>query len=310
MLSLVNSRHRLIAFIFCILCSLSGHAQPGRYNTVYRDQRLSRVAFPIGGMGAGMFCLEGTGAISHLSIRHNPDIFNEPAAFAAIAIKGRAQSARVLEGPVPGWKKFGEWGSARGDEGTTFGLARYATATFQARFPFAEIHLQDSSLPLAVTLTGWSPFIPTDVDNSSLPVGALEYQFVNTGKQAAEYVFSYNAKNFLALQDPRAPVNPNLGANKILATRNGFMLEQEGTAKNPEQEAEFAIWTDDEHTSVDHCWFRGGWYDPLSMAWNKIGQTDTSAVAPVEKEAPGASLYVDFRLQPGEKKTIRVLMAW
>ena len=41
-----------------------------QYNGVYTGEHLSRVAFPIGGMGAGMFCLEGTGAISHMSIRH------------------------------------------------------------------------------------------------------------------------------------------------------------------------------------------------------------------------------------------------
>ena len=53
-------------------------AQPHRpYNTPYTGDYLNRLAFPIGGIGAGMFCLEGAGAISHLSIRHHPDLFNE-----------------------------------------------------------------------------------------------------------------------------------------------------------------------------------------------------------------------------------------
>src|SRR5688572_18926121 len=39
------------------------------YNGTYKDDFLNRIAFPIGGLGAGMFCLEGTGAISHMSIR-------------------------------------------------------------------------------------------------------------------------------------------------------------------------------------------------------------------------------------------------
>src|SRR5215218_1192996 len=58
------------------------------YNESYTGAYLNRVAFPIGGMGAGMFCLEGTGAISHMSIRHKPDVFNEPGLFAAIHVKG------------------------------------------------------------------------------------------------------------------------------------------------------------------------------------------------------------------------------
>ena len=35
----------------------SGH----RYNSAYTGDNLNRIAFPMGGMGAGMFCLEGTG---------------------------------------------------------------------------------------------------------------------------------------------------------------------------------------------------------------------------------------------------------
>ena len=49
---------------------------------------MNRIAFPIGGMGAGMFCLEGTGAISNMSVRHQPNIFNEPCMFAAVHVKG------------------------------------------------------------------------------------------------------------------------------------------------------------------------------------------------------------------------------
>ena len=58
------------------------------YNGPYEGETLSRVAFPLGGMGAGMICLEGTGALSHVSLRHKPEVFNEPCVFAAICVKG------------------------------------------------------------------------------------------------------------------------------------------------------------------------------------------------------------------------------
>ncbi len=76
----------------------------------YQGASLNRVAFPMGGIGAGMLCLEGTGALSHVSVRNRPDVFNGPCIFAAIAVKGRRDGARVLEGPVPGWKIFGARG--------------------------------------------------------------------------------------------------------------------------------------------------------------------------------------------------------
>lgn len=60
----------------------------GKYNSVYAGERLNRIAFPMGGIGAGMVCLEGTGALSHVSLRNHPDVFNEPMVFAAVCVKG------------------------------------------------------------------------------------------------------------------------------------------------------------------------------------------------------------------------------
>ena len=76
------------------------------YNGIYERAHLNWVAFPMGGIGAGMICLEGTGAFSHVSLRHKPEIFNEPMLFAALSVCG-VHPARVLEGPVPMRKAFG-----------------------------------------------------------------------------------------------------------------------------------------------------------------------------------------------------------
>lgn len=46
------------------------------------------------------------------------------------------------------------------------------------------------------------------------------------------------------------------------------------------------------------------------MAWNNVRDGILQAVEPVEKDAPGASLYVPFTLLPKATKTIRVMMAW
>ena len=134
--------------------------------TVYAGDRLNHVAFPMGGMGAGMICLEGTGAFSHVSLRHQPHIFNEPAIFAALQVEG-APTARLLEGPVPMHKAFGAPGSGNGHfGGRHHGLPRFAKAVFTARFPFARVRLADTSMPVTAEVTGWSPFVPGDADSA------------------------------------------------------------------------------------------------------------------------------------------------
>src|SRR2546430_14519373 len=102
------------------------------YTTLFRSDL---VAFPLGGIGAGMLCLEGTGALSHVSLRNHPEVFNEPPVFAAISIKGKRKTARVLEGPVPARKLFGPPGTGNGAAGATYGLPRFQKASFKARFP-------------------------------------------------------------------------------------------------------------------------------------------------------------------------------
>src|SRR5260370_14791245 len=97
------------------------------FNSVYTSKYLDHVAFPLGGIGAGMVCLEGTGALSHVSLRNRPEIYNEPCVFAAISVKGQTQIARVLEWPVPTRKIFGPPGTRNVAGGTTYGLPRFTS---------------------------------------------------------------------------------------------------------------------------------------------------------------------------------------
>ncbi len=271
------------------------------YNGPYSGDYNNRVAFPLGGIGTGMFCIEGTGAISHMSLRHVPDIFNEPAMFAAISLPGSG-IAKVLEGPVPEWKKFGQHDAGLGGRGgATWGLPRFEETVFTARFPFGQLVLKDKEVPVAVSLNAWNPFIPTDADNSGLPVAALEYNFENKSGKALDIIFSYHSRNFMQQKN---------AAQYIAPVKQGFILSSSAAKDAPHTEGHFAIFSDQPDTVVDHCWFRGGWFDPLSMVWNAVSAGELKAHKPVEGEAPGASLYVPITLKPGESRQIRVMMSW
>jgi uncharacterized protein (DUF608 family) len=335
--------------------------QAGKYSGVYTGDQLNRVAFPLGGMGAGMICLEGTGAFSHVTLRHKPDMFNEPLMFAAVCMKGKklqqvdavlkgsgnnavSNTARVLEGPVPSWKLFGMPGAGGGATGKSYGLPRFSQASFETRFPFVHIDLADPKLPLAVRITGWSPFEPGDADNASLPVAGLEYRFTNTGQTTAEAVFSFNSRNFM-------PVAGAAGSGgSVRPAPGGFVLHCDAPADRPWEAGDFCIRTTDPNVKVNHCWFRGGWFDALTMAWKDVqagacydrppvsgadGAAGGHSPEPASRghspepasrghspepasrglpasgePAPGASLFVPLTLEPGESRTIVVQMSW
>jgi len=270
---------------------------------VYTGERLNRIAFPMGGIGAGMVCLEGTGALSHVSLRHKPEVFNGPLIFSALYIKD-AETARVLEGPVPKWKAFGPAGTGNGGRGNCFGLPRFSDCSFQARFPFASVRLANQSMPVTVEVTGWSPFVPGDADASSLPVFALEYTFRNESKQAVEAVYSFHAGNFMSTGNES-------GAN-VRPQEQGFVLAQPPVADAPAAEGYFAALVDDPGVRTDCAWFRGGWFDALTMLWNSVSGGGAPARPPHADGNPGngASLYLPFSLAPGGEKTVRLLVCW
>ena len=259
----------------------------------YTGENLNRVAFPIGGIGAGMYCLEGTGAISHLSVKHQMEFFNEPDLFAAVCVKGKTPEqnvARVVEGPIPNWKYFGAPGTGNGAAGSTYGLPRFRECEFSFRFPFCTVKLADQALPIDATITGFSPFTPGDADSSSLPAGALEYTFKNNSNQPVEAVFSLNTRNFM-------------GKGSVGSIDKGFVLNGSDGA--------FAFVVDGDHpVSVDHCWFRGGWWDALTITWNNVQQGKVIDNPPVGGGEPGASLFVPLKLKAGESKTVRLLTCW
>lgn len=281
-----------VACLALLLFAATVHAEH-EYAGSYTEENLNRIAFPIGGIGTGMYCLEGTGAISHMSVRHRMEFFHEPAVYAAICLKGEsseANIARVVEGPIPDWKYFGRPFAARGGERCTYGFPRFRECEFSMRFPFCTVKLADKALPIRATITGFSPFTPGDADSSSIPAGTLEYTFENTSEQSIDAVFSLHSPNFM-------------GRGTVGAIARGFTLNG--------SDGSFAFTVDgEEKVSVDHCWFRGGWWDPQTITWDNVQKGRIIANPPTGGGEPGASLYVPITLQPGKSQTVRLLTCW
>ncbi|HUU27407.1 MAG TPA: GH116 family glycosyl hydrolase [archaeon] len=282
----------------------AGKGKEHPYNGSYTGDCLNRVAFPLGGMGAGMICLEGTGALSHFSLRNEPDIFNEPLVFAAVCIKGAPNIARVLEGPVQRWKIFGSPDTGNGASGKSYGLPRFAKAGFKARFPFANVDLEDDKTPLRVSIEAWSPFIPQEADNSSLSAAAIEYTFKNPTDDTLEAVFSFNARNFM--------VTEKKTENEVRAAQGGFILWQGGSKEKPWQQGAFCAAVDDTEAKVNCRWFRGDWWDPLTIAWKNVAEGAVIENPPYTdgEPSPGASICVPFSLEPGQEKKIALRLSW
>ena len=287
----MNSINPLVlVMLFSLVFSCQKKQEPSlnhQYNGWYEGEYLEHLAFPIGGMGAGMVTLDGSGSLSHFSVRNKPDIFNDPEQFAVIHVKGIQNGTKVLEGKDQRWHPC------------------FESARFLARFPFGIVELSDSDFPLGVTITGWSPFIPNDPDNSSLPVGALEYTFTNHSDSAREAIFSYHSRNIMKMQDE---------GNAIKPFPNGFVLHQSGSQDNPHYQGDFAFFMDDGRFGR----WDGSWFGAPARVWlwknlkagNILSDKDQSAISVNPGDISLGSVYKTISLEPGESQTVPLLFAW
>ncbi len=292
---------------------------------LFSGDNLTYIGFPLGGIGAGMYNIEGNGSFSGFSIRNAPDTNLEPTLFSAITVKGESNKSRVIEAPTPKYKIFGGALSpllgkpkndlnvtkANGSQGKTYGLPRFKSAEFYSEFPFANIAFSDEYFPLETSLCAWSPFTPTNTDDSSYPFAIIEYTFKNTTAKPIDAVYYYNSMNFMAVEKT---------CYYVSGSQNGFTLHQNAVDERPWSEGHFSAFVDDEEVKVNTAMFRGGWFDTLTMLWNDIlaGRAeqkltdgdDFSFAEHTGANVPGASLAVEFTLQPGESKTIKLNTCW
>jgi uncharacterized protein (DUF608 family) len=127
---------------------------------------------PFGGIGTGKFEILPDGSFANSTINNSWDnpVPQARGSFFAVFAKARSGGgmARILKVP-------GQTGSAGGfDNAKTV-----AGCTYRGLFPFAEWRFRDPDMPISVTLKGFSPLVPGNTRDSSLPVGFLVAEVEN-----------------------------------------------------------------------------------------------------------------------------------
>jgi uncharacterized protein (DUF608 family) len=173
----------------------------------YEGDSLNLVAFPLGGIGAGCISLSGTGKLVDWEIFNQPNKGYQPRqSFLSVWARAEGEEPvfKVLEGqlrermdgPLYLAKGMFHEGHGVGPQQTqAAGLPRMRHVRFKGRFPFATVELSDPSLPLAASIAAWSPFIPGNSRDSSLPVAVLEVTLRNTSPKPVEFALAANMQN-------------------------------------------------------------------------------------------------------------------
>jgi uncharacterized protein (DUF608 family) len=151
---------------------------------VLRGNELKFVGMPIGGIGAGQIYLGGDGRLWHW------DIFNK---FV------KTDADHYAKPPSPSSPLTQNFSLKLGDKFVSLDRDGFSDVTFRGEYPVGVVNYSDANLPVTVKLEAFSPFIPLNTDDSSLPATILQFTVKNTSAAAVEATLTGELENGVCL---------------------------------------------------------------------------------------------------------------
>ncbi|HUD46298.1 MAG TPA: GH116 family glycosyl-hydrolase [Candidatus Baltobacteraceae bacterium] len=153
---------------------------------ILRGSDLKFIGMPVGGIGAGQLYLGGDGRLWHW------DIFNQSIQ------TGSEHYARPLTPASPLQQQFT---LTIGPDTRTLDGAGFSEVAFRGEYPIGTVEYADAGVPVAVKLEAFSPFIPLNTDDSSLPATILQFTLRNTSALPVEATLSGQLENGVCLNN-------------------------------------------------------------------------------------------------------------
>ncbi|HSA95129.1 MAG TPA: GH116 family glycosyl-hydrolase, partial [Acidobacteriota bacterium] len=286
----------------------------------FEGRALSEVAFPLGGIGTGTISLGGRGNLRDWEIFNRPGKgVHMPFTFFALYVEqGGTKRVRVLEGPLEPPFTTG-FGFRR-----VFvpGLPRMEKAVFKGEYPFAEVALSDSQIPLAITLEAFNPMIPLEPEDSGIPAFVLRYRVKNTGSAPAKVTVAGSVVNPIGYDGEgavdgldNAKFGQNVNEIKKTAALRGLAMSSRKVKPEAPAFGTMALttpWAD--VTYLTH-WVRGDWWDDLQIFWDDFAADgrlqDLAEVSPsADKQTDVGTLGLMATVAPGQEVVLPFIVSW
>ena len=291
----------------------------------YTGEVAREVAFPLGGIGTGTVSLGARGEL------RDWEIFNRPAkrrilpsTFVALWVKpdGEAPLIRVVESaPQP---PFGGWNGFSHESGQ--GLPHFQQTTLSGKYPIATVDFEDRALPVTVSLDAFTPFVPLNVDDSSLPAVIFKYRITNRSHKPTKVSLAFSLLNAVGY-DGKAFLDsnehPGFGKNRNTFRKEhasgaevaGLDLTSEKYATGDPLHGSMALLTTCPSFTKRTSCVEDEWWD-CNQTW--VSEFTTSGrfqdSAPSEITPDGTTGYGTLapfaHLSAGESITITFVLAW
>ncbi|MBE5766434.1 MAG: hypothetical protein E7335_04595 [Clostridiales bacterium] len=280
----------------------------------YEGRKTQTISFPLGGIGTGSIGLSGNGRLLDWEIRNRPNK-NSDNGFSFFAIKaeedGKLVDARVLQGDyLPPYHGHIHVNSVRGfgtgpDRATLAGVPNFRGCVFEGTYPYAHVHFSDEKFPGKPILKAFNPFIPSNADDSGIPAAFFTVEVQNDTDKDLDYTVAFCLQTMFAFGWNRASKDGNISMITLLPCDD---ISTESPAYG-----NLSIATDNTDCSLQEYWYRGRWFDMLSVFWQNFCESGLIRERTYsENNACGDVGVITARVhaKAGETKEIRFVLAW
>lgn len=262
---------------------------PGK-TRVYEGEYLSAINFTVGGIGAGAIQFDGNAVpkIWQIACNHVERTIDDT--FLAIRIKAKNAPPVVKALQTKANGQFSPMSDVK----------------FEGEYPLGKYRFEDNSLPVDVALEVFNPFIPMDLQNSSIPCAIYQVTVKNTSTDEVTTSVLSSQKNALGYTEGE---KGEFGSNQntLLKKGNTTLLHMTRTGSHPK--ADMVLLTQAADATGTANWTSPAEFKREFTDNGGLTGPNNSPISPAGQTVNGA-LSAPLTLAPGESKSVTFVLTW
>lgn len=278
---------------------------------IYKNEYLSEISFPLGGIGTGSIGLAGNGQLIDWEIfnRPNKGSYNSYSHIAVKLITAGKTHTKVLNSDLTK-ELMGRYLRSGGHDGygygpfseSMIGFPHFKNCEFKGEFPIAELTFTDDDFPGKVILRAFNPFIPLDSKNSSIPAAFFDVLYENESDDVVEFQCVFSLSNPYGVCRNVKKVTGDITSIKLINAEKKKTEKDYGDLSISCADADF----------VQTYWYRGLWKDTVSTFWTQFEREGALPDRVYEENGKNdtCSLGRVLKLKKGERADCRFVLSW
>ena len=294
---------RFFAMILILISMTACNAAFNQDTGVISNERWQS-GVPLGGIGCGKLEILTDGGFGFFTGNNNwdrPTGRLRGAFFAVYAQSGEKKAARMLR---------------LRDTDEYPGVTNIAGIDYAGWFPTADLKYVDKELPAQISLHAWSPLIPNNIADSSLPAASFSFTITNPNKESMKAVLLMSWPNMIGFGGTRDVKIDDLNGNTQHFSKTKEMgvlqYKKDGqTTTIATHIGDYALCASTIGTKLSYIQeFDAASPDlPFWTTFSKNGSMGKSYASAKSKEPAGA-LAASINLKPGEVQKIEFILIW